>query len=34
MSNEKIDGLIVIIALSALAADSHPNYSQLLIAHG
>jgi hypothetical protein len=36
MSNEKMDVVIVVIvlsALSALAADSRPNYSQLLIAH-
>jgi hypothetical protein len=33
MGNEKIDVVIVLSALSALAADSRPNYSQLLIAH-
>jgi hypothetical protein len=33
MSNEKIDIVIVLSALSALAADSRPNSSPLLIAH-
>jgi hypothetical protein len=33
MGNEKIDVAIVPNALSALAADYRPNYSQLLIAH-
>jgi hypothetical protein len=33
MSNEKIDVVIVLSALAALAADSRPNYSQLLITH-
>jgi hypothetical protein len=32
MGNETIDVVIVLSALSALAADSRPNYSQLPIA--